>query len=68
MNHSHISFVDNDGTFYSASVETQLDLFTTAGIDEMALEPGSRLDQDSQSNFNIILLKSYHACSVSLQL
>lgn len=59
MNHYHISFVDNDGTFYSASVETPQDLFTTAGIDEMALELGERLDQEEPvAIINIIPLKS----------
>ena len=36
MNHYHVAFVDNEGTFYSASVETPQDLFTTEGIDGIA--------------------------------
>ncbi|MHB0985280.1 MAG: hypothetical protein ACYC05_06760 [Sulfuricella sp.] len=43
MNHYHVSFVDDEGAFYSASVETPHDLFTTAGIDDIALELGERL-------------------------
>ena len=59
MNHYHISFVDSDGTFYSASVETPQDLYTTLGIDEMALELAERLDQeDPVAIINIIPLKS----------
>jgi hypothetical protein len=59
MNHYHIAFVDSDGAFYSASVETPNDLFTTAAIDEMALELAERLDQEEPvAIINVIPLKS----------
>ncbi len=59
MNHYHISFVDSDGSFYSASVETEADLFTTEGIDNMAMELAERLDQEEPvAIINIITLKS----------
>jgi len=59
LNHYHISFVDNEGAFYSASVETPRDLFTTAGIDGIAEELGERLDQeDPVAIINVIPLKS----------
>lgn len=59
MNHYHVAFVDNEGTFYSASVETPLDLFTTEGIDGIALELGERLDQDEPvAVISVIPLKS----------
>lgn len=59
MNHYHVSFVDSDGSFYSASVETPDDLFTTAGIDAMAMELAERLDQEEPvAIINIIPLKS----------
>lgn len=59
MNYYHVSFVDNDGTFYSASVETPHDLFITEGIDSIALELGERLDQDEAvAIINVISLKS----------
>ncbi|MDP2879524.1 MAG: hypothetical protein Q8N74_08375 [Sulfuricella sp.] len=58
MNHYHVAFVDNEGTFYSASVETPHDLFTTAGIDRL-LELAERLDQDEPvAVIGIIPLKS----------
>jgi len=59
MNHYHVSFVDSDGSFYSASVETPDDLFTTVGIDAMAMELAERLDQEEPvAIINIIPLKS----------
>jgi hypothetical protein len=59
MNHYHVAFVDNEGTFYSASVETPLDLFTTAGIDSIAEELAERLDQEEPvAVINVIPLKS----------
>jgi hypothetical protein len=59
MNHYHVSFVDNEGTFYSASVETPHDLFTTAGIDGIAEELAERLGQDEPvAVINVIPLKS----------
>jgi hypothetical protein len=59
MNHYHVSFVDSDGTFYSASVETPLDLFTSQGIDDIALELGERLAQEEPvAIINVIPLKS----------
>jgi hypothetical protein len=59
MNHYHVSFVDGEGTFYSASVETPQDLFTTEGIDGIALELAERLDQDEPvAVINVIPLKS----------
>jgi len=59
MNHYHIAFVDDEGDFYSATVETPDDLFTSAGIDAMALELADRLDQDEPvAILNIIPLKS----------
>jgi|OpeIllAssembly_1097287.scaffolds.fasta_scaffold1820014_2 hypothetical protein len=59
MNHYHVAFVDNEGTFYSASVETPHDLFTTAGIDGIAAELAERLDQDEPvAVISIIPLKS----------
>lgn len=59
MNHYHVSFVDDEGSFYSASVETPHDLFTTEGIDGFALELGERLGQDEPvAVINVIPLKS----------
>lgn len=59
MNHYHVAFVDNEGSFYSASVETPLDLFTGEGIDGIALELAERLDQDEPvAIINVIPLKS----------
>lgn len=59
MSHYHIAFVDNDGAFYSASVETPRDLFTTAGINGIAEELSERLDQtDPVAIINVIPLKS----------
>lgn len=59
MNHYHIAFVDNEGDFYSASVETPSDLFTSEGIDNMAMELAERLDQDEPvAIMNVIPLKS----------
>ncbi len=59
MNHYHIAFVDDEGDFYSASVETEDDLFTAAGIDTMALDLAERLEQDQPvAILNIIPLKS----------
>ena len=59
MNHYHVSFVDSEGSFYSASVETPHDLFTTQGIDDIALELGERLDQEEPvAIINVIPLKS----------
>jgi len=59
MNHYHIAFVDNEGDFYSASVETEDDLFTAVGIDTMAMDLAERLEQDEPvAILNIIPLKS----------
>ncbi|MBZ0092201.1 MAG: hypothetical protein ACYC2R_09130 [Burkholderiales bacterium] len=59
MNHYHVSFVDSDGSFYSASVETPHDLFTTVGIDGIAQELGERLEQEEPvAIINVIPLKS----------
>jgi len=59
MNHYHIAFVDSEGDFYSASVETEDDLFTSAGIDIMAMDLAERLEQDEPvAILNIIPLKS----------
>lgn len=59
MNHYHIAFVDNEGDFYSASVETDEDLFTSVGIDTMAMDLAERLEQDEPvAILNIIPLKS----------
>jgi hypothetical protein len=59
MNHYHIAFVDDEGDFYSASVETDDDLFTSAGIDSMAQDLAGQLGQDEPvAILNIIPLKS----------
>lgn len=59
MNHYHVAFVDDEGAFYSASVETPHDLFTTEGIDGIALELGERLGQEEPvAVINVIPLKS----------
>jgi len=59
MNHYHVAFVDNEGTFYSAAVETPRDLFTAAGIDGIAEELAERLDQDEPvAVISVIPLKS----------
>lgn len=59
MNHYHVAFVDDEGAFYSASVETPHDLFTTEGIDGIALELGERLGQEEPvAIISVIPLKS----------
>lgn len=59
MNLYHVSFVDDEGTFYSASVETPHDLFTTAGIDDIAQELAERLGQkEPVAVINVIPLKA----------